>query len=130
MAHFAQLDSSNTVIQVIVVSNDEIIDAATGLESEARGVEMCQLIFGAETRWVQTSYSGTIRGRFAGIGFFYDGEQDVFRVPKPYSNWVFNPQVNEWQAPIARPDDELPYRWDEPLGAWVLVEPPATVYSS
>lgn len=125
MAHFAQLDSSNTVIQVIVISNDEIIDAATGLESEAKGIEICKFIFGPTTRWVQTSYSGKIRGRFAGLGFIYDEDQDIFMAPKPYSNWVYNFNLNQWQAPIARPDDGLPYYWDEPLGIWVLATPPS-----
>ena len=80
MAHFAQLDENNVVTQVIVVSNDELID--NGMESEAKGIAFCQSLFGADTRWVQTSYNDKLRGVYAGIGFTYDAEKDVFVAPE------------------------------------------------
>ena len=64
MAHFAQLDETNIVTQVIVVHNNELLD--NGVESEAKGVAFCQSLFGGT--WVQTSYNGNIRKNFAGIG--------------------------------------------------------------
>lgn len=80
MAHFAQLDENNVVTQVIVVSNDELMD--NGMESEAKGIAFCQSLFGADTRWVQTSYNDKLRGVYAGIGFTYDAEKDVFVAPE------------------------------------------------
>lgn len=80
MAHFAQLDENNTVIDVIVVHNNELL--IDGQESEDRGVAFCQSLFGAHTRWKQTSYNGSFRGCFAGIGYSYDPGDDVF-VPPP-----------------------------------------------
>ena len=80
MAHFAQLDSNSVVTQVIVVSNDELID--NGVESEAKGINFCQSLFGSDTRWVQTSYNDKLRGVYAGIGFTYDAEKDVFVAPE------------------------------------------------
>jgi hypothetical protein len=78
MAHFAQLDENNKVIQVIVVDNDETHDK-DGLENETLGVAFCKKLFGLNTKWVQTSYNRTIRGGvFAGIGMTYDETLDSF----------------------------------------------------
>lgn len=79
MAHFAQLDENNVVMQVIVVHNNELLD--NGVESEARGVAFCQSLFGSDTRWVQTSYNANFRGKYAGIGDVYDAEKDEFAAP-------------------------------------------------
>jgi hypothetical protein len=80
MAHFAELDSNNVVLRVLVVSNDDITDE-NGQEQEALGVAFLQGLFGADTHWVQTSYNGNIRGKYAGIGDSYDPNADVFVAP-------------------------------------------------
>lgn len=80
MAHFAELDENNVVLRVIVVHNNELIDE-NGVESEAKGIAFCQSLFGANTRWVQTSYNGNIRGVYAGIGYTYDPDKDMFVAP-------------------------------------------------
>jgi len=69
MAHFAELDNENKVIRVIVVAN-EILKDENGEEQEAKGKEFVENLLGG--RWMQTSYNGSFRGRFAGIGFIYD----------------------------------------------------------
>lgn len=69
MAHFAELDENNIVKQVIVVHNNELL--VDGVESEAKGIEFCQSLFGGN--WIQTSYNRTIRGKFASIGDIWDG---------------------------------------------------------
>lgn len=79
MAHFAKLDENNVVTQVIVVSNDVLID--NGDEREELGVQFCHNLFGG--RWVQTSYNASFRGVFAGIGFTYDEVKDEFIAPPP-----------------------------------------------
>lgn len=78
MAHFAQLDANNVVLEVLVVNNDDCIDPNTGQESEAVGIAFLQALLGADTVWKQTSYNGTFRGRYAGIGDTYDPVLDVF----------------------------------------------------
>lgn len=80
MAHFAELDSTNTVVRVVVIGNPDCLDDA-GNESEAVGIAYCQRLFGAHTRWLQTSYNGSIRGAYAGVGFTYDPESDTFIAP-------------------------------------------------
>lgn len=76
MAHFAQINNENIVTEVIVVSND---DCAGGEfpESEAPGQEFIASL-GLEGTWLQTSYHGNFRGMYAGLGYKYDAENDVF----------------------------------------------------
>jgi hypothetical protein len=75
MAHFAELNDQNEVLRVIVVNNSDCLDA-DGQESEAAGAAFCAALLGG--RWVQTSYTGSMRGKFAGIGDTYDPVADVF----------------------------------------------------
>ena len=119
MAHFAQLDENNTVIQVVVVHNNELLD--DGTESESKGILFCQSIFGIDTVWKQTSYNSTFRGNFAGVGFLYESLRDVFLEPKPYFNWVLNNVTYKWEAPVPCPDDGRRYGWDGYTNNWVDV---------
>ncbi len=122
MAHFAQLDENNVVIRVIVIANDGLMDA-NGAESEQKGIEFCQSLFGAETQWVQTSYNNKFRYRYAPVGGTYDQDRDAFIYAKPFPSWVFNETTLDWDAPIPYPSDGKPYRWDEPTLSWVEVVP-------
>jgi hypothetical protein len=94
MAHFAQLDENNVVLQVIVVHNNELL--IDGIESEAKGIEFCQSLFGGN--WIQTSYNGTIRKNYAGIGYTYDATRDAFIAPKPDGvDWTLDEQTCIWR---------------------------------
>ena len=75
MAHFAELDANDIVTRVVVVNNSEIIE--NGVESEAKGIAFLQSLYG-HCRWVQTSYNGNIRGRYAEVGMKYDSVADTF----------------------------------------------------
>jgi len=89
MAHFAQLDENNVVTQVIVVNNNElksnvVVESNGNImtyagEDEAKGVAFCKTLYGAGTNWKQTSYSGSFRGKYAGIGDTF--ENGVFVAP-------------------------------------------------
>lgn len=93
MAHFAKLDDTNTVTEVIVVHNNELLD--NGVESEAKGIAFCQSLFGGN--WVQTSYNGNIRKNYAGIGYSYDAVRDAFIPPKPTEGeWVLDEDTCRW----------------------------------
>lgn len=118
MAHFAQLNEENIVTQVIVVANEDTMDAE-GNEVEAIGIDFCTNLLGG--KWVQTSYNANIRKNYAGIGFKYDADLDAFIPPQPYPSWVLNEETAQWQAPVPYPDDSKPYIWDEDSGAWVAV---------
>jgi hypothetical protein len=79
MAHFAELDDNNKVIQSVVINNNELM--VNGIETESAGIAFCQSLFGG--RWIQTSYNGSIRKNFAGNGMFYDESRDAFIAPQP-----------------------------------------------
>ena len=114
MAHFAQLDDNNNVINVIVVNNEDTADE-NGNEVEAIGIEFCENLLGG--RWLQTSYNGNFRGNFAGIGGTYDPDLNVFLHPKPVFDWVVNDDF-QWVPPIPKPDDGL-WVWDLETSEWV-----------
>lgn len=80
MAHFAQLDENNVVIQTVVVANDVINDLPFP-ESEHLGVEFCKSLFGGDTVWKQTSINANFRGMYGYPGISYDAEKDVFFDP-------------------------------------------------
>lgn len=113
MAHFAELDETNIVKQVIVVHNNELL--VNGVESEAKGIEFCQSLLGGN--WVQTSYNGNFRKNYAGIGFIYDPVLDAFYVPQPYPSWTLDENAR-WQPPTPMPEDGIFYWWDETTLSW------------
>jgi hypothetical protein len=115
MAHFAELDNDNNVIRVIVVDNNDILDE-NGNESEEVGINFCTQLLGGI--WKQTSYNATFRKNYAGIGYTFDAEKDAFIPPKPFSKWVLNEDTCLWEAPVAYPDDEKRYTWNDNKGEW------------
>jgi len=117
MAHFAELDNNGVVLRVIVVGNKDTSDA-NGVEKESIGKAFCERLFGGN--WVQTSYNGNIRKRYAGIGYTYDAARDAFIVPQPYPSWTLDANA-DWQAPVSMPTDGKMYSWDEAAQAWVEV---------
>jgi hypothetical protein len=119
MAHFAQLDENNVVLQVIVVHNNELLDDQ-GAEREELGIAFCQSLFGVDTRWKQTSYNGNFRYNFAGIGYSYVERLDGFAAPQPYPSWQLADNC-VWWAPTPMPNDGKRYRWDEPTLSWVEI---------
>lgn len=80
MAHFAELDENNIVKRVLVVDNSKLLD--NGVEVEQKGIDFLKRLFGKDTRWVQTSYNGNFRSKFAGTGDLYDFINDVFLDPR------------------------------------------------
>ena len=125
MAHFAEIDSNNVVLRVIVVGNKDTADA-NGVEKEHIGAAFCERLFGGT--WKQTSYNGNKRKNYAGIGFTFDAGRDAFIPPKPYNSWVLNEETCQWKAPVDMPADagtgEPPkrYTWDEATVSWKVME--------
>lgn len=115
MAHFAELDSNNVVLRVIVVGNKDTADA-NGVEKEHIGAAFCERLFGGN--WKQTSYNGNKRKNYAGIGYTYDAGRDAFIPPKLFASWVLNETTCQWEAPVAMPTDGKRYSWDEATTSW------------
>ena len=120
MAHFARLDNTNTVTEVIVVNNSELLDGS-GNESEQKGIDFCKSLFGGN--WIQTSYNGNIRKNFAAIGYLYDLIKDAFIPLKPFPSWVLNEDTCIWEPPIPVPDASNQWAWDEENTQWVELPP-------
>lgn len=122
MGHYAKV-VNNKVTQVIVAKKeffDSFVDSSPG-------------------EWIKTSYNTrgnihygsdglpdgglALRGNYAGEGYIYDRENDVFYPPQPYLSWSLNTETWTWQAPVPYPDDsENKYRWDENSKIWVKLE--------
>ena len=94
MAHFAKLDDTNTVTEVLVVNNSELLDV-NGQEQESIGVGFLTRTFG-HANWKQTSYNGTFRKNYAGVGFTYDAGRDAFIAPTPGDGYTLDETTCRW----------------------------------
>ena len=120
MSHFAKV-LDGRVIQVIVAEPEffnTFVDSSPG-------------------QWLQTSYNTrggvhygpdgepdggvALRGNYAGIGYTYDQENDVFYAPQPYASWILSQTTWLWEPPVAYPIDEKKYVWDEDTVSWKAV---------
>ena len=116
MAHFAILKVGNIVEQVVVVSNNIAI-------TEQAGIEFLRNLYKNQHLPVlQTSYNSNIRKNFAGIGYQYDQTRDAFIAPKPFNSWILNEDTCRWEAPVAYPQDDNRYTWNESTLTWDIVE--------
>lgn len=118
MAHFAQLDENNIVVQVIVGVDEPHDGEAIYFQTTGKV-------------WKKTSYNtvggihslgGTpFRKNYAGIGFTYDAQRDAFIPPQPFPSWVLDEQTCQWESPVPMPTDEKRYVWDEFTTSWVAL---------
>lgn len=114
MAHFVQIDNGIVIKGTVVHNNELLVD---GVEVESKGAEFCTNLFGGE--WVQTSYNNRIRKQYAGIGYSYDADLDIFIAPQPYPSWVLDSN-HDWQPPTPMPVVEgKRYAWFEPNKQWI-----------
>ena len=105
MSHFAKINNSNIVTDIIVAEQDFINSGAIG----------------DSFLWVQTSYSGSFRKNYATVGDTYDKTRDAFIEPKPFASWTLSESTCQWTAPTAYPDDGEMYSWDEDTTAWISI---------
>tara|TARA_R110000824_G_scaffold54681_1_gene150972 strand:+ start:188 stop:625 length:438 start_codon:yes stop_codon:yes gene_type:complete len=143
MAYFAKLDTNNIVLTVMAVDNNVLLDE-NGVEQEQKGVDFLKNLFGGDN-WKKTSYntvggkyhtpnpeggsrvvhsdqSKAFRANYAGIGSVYDPSNDVFHASQPYPSWTISGPEWKWQPPIARPDDNNFYEWNEGGQSWDIIE--------
>ena len=119
MAHYAFLDESNIVTEVIVGKNE----GEEGIDWEVHYGN-----FRSQT-CKRTSYNtqggvhilgGTpYRKNYAGIGYTYDAGRDAFIPQTPYPSWLLNETTCLWESPVPMPSGDGLYRWDEAAGEWV-----------
>ncbi len=121
MAHFAKLDENNVVLAVHVVNNEVI--TVDGVESEKIGIDFLTELHG-HALWKQTSYNSSIRANFAGVGYSYSPDFDVFIAPRPYPSWKLNYTTYEWEAPVVMPEEieGFIWKWSEYNLEWIKVD--------
>ena len=137
MAHFAKLGSNSKVIQVLTLNNGDMLNA-DGVEDETVGQQYLERHNNWPAQmWIQTSYNtqggthkdgGTpLRGNYAGIGYIWDEDNNLFYPKSPYPSWVLNTTTASWHSPIGDAPDDLTdeekaanthYVWNEGTGAW------------
>jgi hypothetical protein len=132
MASFAKLNSENMVTTVVSVVNEVITDN-NGIEQEQLGIDFLKTLYNEPNAiWKQTSYNtnsgvhslgGTpFRKNHAGMGYTYDENRDAFIPPKLFNSWILNETTCIWEAPVARPNDEGRYTWNESTLSWDLLD--------
>jgi hypothetical protein len=121
MSHYAKV--LNGIVQQIIVAEQDFfntfVDTSPG-------------------QWIQTSYNTrggihydengqpdngvALRGNFAGVGYIYDFQNDVFYPPKPFPSWALNQTIWTWESPVPYPNDGKKYIWDESNQNWLINE--------
>ena len=137
MAHFAKIGLNSKVIAVLTLADKDMINGA-GKEDESVGQQYLEKHNNWPAQmWIQTSYNtyggthnsgGTpLRGNYAGIGYTWDEDNNIFYPKKPYASWVLNTTTASWHSPIGDAPDDLTdeekaanthYVWNEGTGAW------------
>jgi len=110
MAHWAKIEDG--VVTQVFVAEQDFVDTQEGT-------------------WFQTSYNthggqhtlgGTpLRKNYAGIGYVYDSTRNAFYEPQPYSSWTLNETTCQWVSPVAYPNDDKSYVWNEDTTSWVEI---------
>ena len=144
MAHFAKIGMNGKVIGVLTLGNGDMLNA-DGVEDETVGQQYLERHNNwPAPMWIQTSYNtvagthklgGTpFRGNYAGIGYIWDEDNNIFYPKSPYASWVLNTSEARWQSPIGDAPDDLTdeekaanthYVWNEGTGAWDKTTPAA-----
>jgi len=135
MAHFAKIGLNGKVIAVLTLDNKDMLNG-DGVEDEIVGQQYLQRHNNWPAQmWIQTSYNtrggthklgGTpLRGNYAGMGYTWDEDNNLFCPKKPYVSWVLNTTTASWHSPIGdAPDlseeetDTHYYKWNEPNQSW------------
>ena len=123
MAHYAKV--LNEKVQKVIVAEEDFFNT---------------FVDSSPGEWIKTSYntsggvhyqpnsdipsddqSKALRKNFAGVGFTYDKDRDAFIPPKPFNSWTLNETTCQWEAPVAKPDNDNNYIWNETNQTWDLV---------
>lgn len=120
---FVRIDGDGYVIDSIVIPS--VMDQTVLPETiEREGQEFIATLLGSDPgragAWIRTSPSGEFRKRFAGVGYRYIPEADVFVGPQPFPSWILDADY-EWQAPAPMPLDDVFYIWDEETVSWIAL---------
>lgn len=128
MAHYAVLNENNIVINVITGREED------DLENLPENFNSWEQYYSERMgkRVLRTSYNTMynsrldggvpFRGNYAGYGFFYSDELDVFIPPKPHDSWVFDDTIMDWEAPMPYPEGGELWIWNEEETCWIKAD--------
>jgi len=138
MAHFAKINNDKKVIAVLTLNNSDMINDS-GVEDELAGQKYLEKHNNWPAQmWIQTSYNtaggkhskgGTpFRGNYAGIGYTWDEDNNIFLPKKPFNSWVKDVATASWKSPIgdapALTEEQKTamsyYSWNEAGQSWDL----------
>tara|TARA_R100001086_G_scaffold241781_1_gene168936 strand:+ start:81 stop:449 length:369 start_codon:yes stop_codon:yes gene_type:complete len=122
MRYFAKIGLNNKVIAVVNVHENELKDS-NNVEYESLGIQFLNQTLG-NGNYLQCWKDHSKRKHMAGVGSTYDEARDAFIPIQTYPSWTLNEDTCRWEAPVAYPDDNKNYKWNEETQAWVLFEKP------
>ena len=120
MAHYATINQQNIVIAVNTGVDETVVQNGVGGSTEAWEAFYTTQLNNPTLSVKRTSYNNNYRKQYAGIGFTYDADADVFIALQPYSSWTLDTNY-DWQPPTPMPSTGGPYRWSEEDLEWVAV---------
>jgi hypothetical protein len=119
MGHFAKIN--NGLVEQVIVAELEFfytfVDSSPGQWIQTSYNTRGGVHYGADSQ-PSADQSKAFRKNYAGIGYMYDAIRDAFIPPKPFNSWVLNEQSCLWEAPVAYPEDDKRYQWDEVTVSW------------
>jgi len=122
MAHYAYLDNNNIVVKVLTGVDETVTQLDNGVEvggsSEAWEQFYESQEWNAGLTCKRTSYNGNIRKQYAGIGYSYNADADVFVESQPFPSWTLDAN-HDWQPPTPKPEGD--YYWNEAELEWVAI---------
>jgi hypothetical protein len=120
MAHYAFLDENNIVTEIIIGKNEGNFNWEQQYSS-FRG-QLCKRTSYNTIGGVHKLGKTPFRKNFAGLGYTYDETRDAFIAPKPFNSWILNEDTCLWNAPVAYPNDDNMYSWNEQNLSWDIVD--------
>ena len=132
MAHYALINKDNIVVQVITgVDENEVQTDLDGTQVGGSSAAW-ETFYASQPQFAgltckRTSYNGNIRANYAGIGYKYDKDFDVFIPPQPFPSWKLNHTNYSWEAPVTKPDEIEGFllKWSEYNQEWIQVAIPS-----
>lgn len=124
MAHYALINSDNIVVQVITGVDENVIQTDTDGTQVGGSTLAWEEFYASRPQFKgltckRTSYNESIRANYAGIGYKYDPDFDVFISPQPFPSWKLNYTTYQWEAPVPMPTELANYRWSEHNQEWI-----------
>ena len=122
MAHYAFIDNTSTVVEVIVGRDEtEVVDDITDWEAyyttKRDGLRALRTSYNT-VAGQHTTGGVPYRGNYAGIGYKYNETLDAFIPPQLYPSWILNEETYSWNPPIPYPQDGEEYEWNEDSQEW------------